>query len=202
MDKEAMPGMMTASRAGNEFAEVANSGNYNMNADSLIQELAVQIYQAPLVSIRDEADYPNLNIPLHLVVLLIDCDTEIEMNGILGFLENMTGRYLPQTTEALRLIGAPKCAAIFDSVHASMTRYGVTWERLRGDFEGSTEFQITSFRRLHGEALDSFTAEVGKLVQGFSLFNTLYSPEDAYAALCHYLETRLVELRQEIDKRK
>lgn len=173
-----------------------------MNADALIQELAVQIYEAPLSDVRDETEYPNLCNPLHLVVLLIDCDTEIVMNGILGFLENMTGRHFPKTTEALKMIGAPKCSAVFQSIQDCMTRHSVSWERLRGDFEGTEEFQITSFREMHGECLESFVAEIDELTQSFSLFNAHYSPEDAYGALCVYLDGRLGDLRQEIDKRK
>ena len=173
-----------------------------MNADALIQELTVQIYQTPLSGVRDETDYPNLSNPLHLAVLLIDCDTEIEINGMLGFLENMNGRFLPKATEALRLIGAPKCAAIFESIQDCMTNYGVSWERLRGDFDGTTEFQITSFREMHGERFDSFATEVDELIRQFSLFNTHYCPEDAYGAFCNYLGSRMGELRQEIDKRR
>ena len=40
-----------------------------MNADQLIQELAVKVYQDPLAKARDEADFPNLTNPLHLVML-------------------------------------------------------------------------------------------------------------------------------------
>jgi hypothetical protein len=173
-----------------------------MNADMLIQELAVQVFQPPLSNVRSETDYPDLRNPLHLTVLLIDCDTEIEMNGILGFLENMTGRHLPATTEALRLIGVPKCAAIFYSIQACMTKHGVTWERLREDFGGTTEFQITSFRKMHGDQLEPFAAEVAELAQRFSLFDTRSSPEDAYSALCRYLDGRLDELRHEIERWK
>jgi hypothetical protein len=175
---------------------------YDMNADDLIQELAVQIYQAPLSSVRFENDYPDLGNPLHLAVLLIDCDTEIEVNGMLGFLENMTGRYLPKTIEALTIIDARTTAAILQSVQACMAKYGVSWERLRADFEGASEFQVTSFREMHGEELDSFVTEVGELAQGFSIFNPRYSAEDAYGALCRHLDARLGELRQEIDKRR
>jgi hypothetical protein len=173
-----------------------------MNADALLQELAVEIYQPLLSDLRDEADYPNLSNPLHVAVLLIDCDTEISMNGMLGFLENSTGRYLPETTEALKVIGAQKAAAVFQAIQACMVKHGVSWERLRSNFEGTTEFQVTSFRKLHGERLDSFATEVVGLVGHFSLFNTHYSPEDAYGALCEYLDGRLDELRQEIDKRR
>jgi len=173
-----------------------------VNADSLVQELAVRVYQQPLLGVRSETDYPSLSNPLHLAVLLIDCDTEIEMNGMLGFLENMTGRHLPETIEALHLIGAPKCAALFCSIQACMTKFGVSWQRLRADFEGTTEFEITSFRKMHGDRLDSFATEVGELASGFSLFSARSSPEDAYSALCTYLDSRLDELRQEINNRR
>jgi hypothetical protein len=173
-----------------------------MNADSFIQELAVQIYEEPLSGIRSETDYPNLSNPLHLAVLLIDCDTEIEINGMLGFLENMTGPYLPETTEALRLIGATKCASLFSSIQACMRKHGVSWEQLRSDFDGVTEFQITSFRELHGDRLSPFVKEVDELTHSFSLFNANYSLEDAYSSLREYLDSRLNEFRQEIDKRR
>jgi hypothetical protein len=173
-----------------------------MAADSIIQELGTEIYQPPLSNVRREVNYPDLTNPLHLTVLLIDCDIEIDMNGMLGFLENSTGRHLRQTAEALRLIGAPRSAALLESIQFCMTKHGVTWERLRGDFVGSTEYEISSFRGLHGEALNPFATEIGNLAGRFSLFNTHYSLEDAYSALCSYLDGRVEELRREIDKRK
>ena len=173
-----------------------------MTADSLVQELALQIYEPPLSGVRTETDYPNLKNPLHLIVLLIDCNTEIEINGILGFLENMTGRYLPEINEALQLIGAAKCAAIISSIQTCMAKYGVSWEGLRGDFDDTAEFQITSFSKMHGDQLSPFTTEIDELTHQFSLFDTHYSPEDAYRALCSYLDGRLDELRQEIDMRR
>jgi hypothetical protein len=172
-----------------------------MNADSIIQELGTEIFEPPLSKVRDEVGYPDLANPLHLLILLIDCDTEIDMNGMLGFLENSTGRHLGRTAEALKLIGAPKSAALLESIESCMTRHAVTWENLRGDFAGAVEYQVTSFRELHGEALDAFVSEVGSLVGHFSLFNTHYSLEDSYGALCNYLDGRVEELRREISKR-
>lgn len=171
-----------------------------MNADDLIQELSIAVYRSPLSGVRHETDYPRLGNPLHLVVLLIDCDTEIDMNGVLGFLENRTGGYLSETIEAMELIGAIECAAIFRSIQDCMTKYSVTWERLRGDFEGTTEFQITSFSELHGEGLHTFAIEVGELTRHFSVFSRKF-PGNAYGAVCNYLDNRLGELRREIDKR-
>ncbi len=173
-----------------------------MNAASILNELGGDIYQPPLSEVRCERDYPDLANPLHLTVLLIDCDTEVVINGMLGFLENLTGRNIQQTKEALQLIGATKHAALLDLVQDCMTKHGVTWERLRGDFEGTAEYQITSFHQLHGEELEVFGQEVCSLTRSFSLFNEHNSTEDVHGGLCRYLDDRLTGLRQEIDKRK
>jgi hypothetical protein len=172
-----------------------------MNADEILQELSIRIYEPPLSNVRTEVDYPNLNNPLHLSILLIDCDTEINMNGMTGFLENSTGQHLAETIQALHLIGASKSGALLDAVQACMAKHGVTWERLRGDFSGAKPYQITSFRELHCEQLRVFAEEVHNMTAHFSLFNTRRSQEDVYGAFCSYTEARLVELQGEIDKR-
>jgi len=171
-----------------------------MTADDVIQKAAGKIYQPPLSSVRYESDFPDLANPFHLLILLIDCDTEIMMNGILGFLENMTGRHLVPTIEALQLIGAFATANQLQQIQDCMTRHGVTWQQLRGDFEGSREFEITSFRKLHGPRLDSFASEARAIGRGFSLFYSS-SAESAYELLCSYLQSRLIELQREIAKR-
>lgn len=79
-----------------------------MTADELMQLLSGALDEPLLDAVRHEADFPCLTNTLHLAVLLIDCDTELSVNGLLGFLENSTGRFLGQTTEALRLIGCPQ----------------------------------------------------------------------------------------------
>ena len=173
-----------------------------MDADKIIQELAIEIYEEPLSLIREESEFPNLDNPLHLIVLLIDCDTEIAMNGMLGFLENQTGQHLGKTIEALETIGAIKSAALFRSVENCMTKHGVTWAKLRGDFEGSVEYQITSFRELHGASLDGFSQEIHKIVGSFALFNGHYSLEDSYGALYRHAQSRVELLQNEIQRRK
>jgi len=173
-----------------------------MNAEDVIEGLAVKIYEQPLSQVRDEPEFPNLDNPLHVVVLLVDCDTEIAMNGMLGFLENLTGRHLGKTIEALERIDAPKTADLFRAVQSCMKAHGVTWAGLRGDFEGSAEFQITSFRKLHGKSLDAFTEEVSQITGRFGLFNRHISLEDAFSMLCRYSQDRIELLQKEMERRK
>ena len=171
-----------------------------MNAEDLIQDLAIKIYEKPLSQVRDEPEFPNLENPLHLVVLLLDCDTEISMNGMLSFLENLTGRHLRKTIEALEMIRAPKSAELFRAVQSCMKKHGVTWAKLRGDFKGSVEYQITSFRQLHGESLDSFSKDICQIVGKFELFNSHSALEDTFGGLCKYAQERIGQFHKEIQE--
>ncbi len=136
------------------------------------------------------------------MILLCDCDIEIDKNDRLGFLENNTGRHLEKTIAGLDPIGASTSARLFRSIRDCMNRHGVTWNRLRGDFEGSTEFEITSFSKQHGEALDTFAREVRQLAERFSLFNQHYSLEDSFKMLCDYVQGRIECFQAEIEKRE
>jgi len=170
-----------------------------MSADLLLQDLAVRIYEPPLSGVRDRDDYPDLRSPLDVAVLLIDCDTELAMNSVLGFLENSTGMHLDATIDALIAIGASLAAARLTAVRDVMRRHGVTWRMLRQDFERVSEFQITTFSDMHGR--DAFAREVCEVAGAATLFES--SPdEDVYRILCDYLDQRFELLTSEIERKK
>ncbi|MCB9399070.1 MAG: DUF4375 domain-containing protein [Acidobacteria bacterium] len=154
----------------------------------------IRVFEEPFLSVRDEDGYPNLKNPLHLVVLLIDCDTESSMNGILGFLENSTGQHLRKTIEALDLIGATRSADVLRGLWELMESHSITWERLRRDFENHEMHELTSFSTLHGGEVDDFTDEVQRRFAGFNLFFSPNDLEDDYSLLKRYLEPRFDQL--------
>ena len=79
-------------------------------------------------------------------------DTEINMNGILGFLENSTGAYLPDTVLAFNSIGATITASTLMRIDALMQAHGFTTAHLRQDLSNQEPFQVTTFRASHGES--------------------------------------------------
>jgi hypothetical protein len=164
-------------------------------ADARIQQLAASIYKPPLSEVRDRPHYPDLENPLHVIILLVDADTEITMQGMLGFLENATGRHLGATREALRRIGAHRSAELLAMVEACMARCSITWERLRANSEGVKEFKVTSFSASHPGL--EFADELQELAAGFELFSTSGALEDVYALLCEYVGPNLAQLDQE-----
>ena len=164
-----------------------------MTADETIQGISGRMYEPPFVGIRDQRDYPDLENPLHIIFLLTDCDIEIQMNGLLGFLENSTGEHLQATIDALTAIRAQRVADDLRQVADCMTRHGVTWAGLRADFEGAKEFDISSFAKTHGDRLGPFTDELRGVAPDFDIFQHP-SGEPVYELLCGYLEPRLDRL--------
>ena len=163
-----------------------------MKTEDLLQELSVLMYRDPLSRVRTEADYPNLANRLHVAILLLDCDTEIGMSGMAGYVSGKSGRHLAKATEALRLIGATEWAGILQKIQESLARHQVSWEHLQGDPKWSAQV----------DAVDQFKQELATLAPEYSLFNTDPDSEDAYGALCQYVEQRMSEFGQELYRRK
>jgi hypothetical protein len=111
----------------------------------------LQIHEPPFSRLRD--DLRSVAEALRIPMLLFEFDTELSMNGILGFLENSTGFYLDDTIDALETIGACGNAATLRAIRQIMADHGVTHERLRSNNARLQEWQITTFTEVHGEGL-------------------------------------------------
>jgi hypothetical protein len=148
-------------------------------------------YEEPMLSIRRHSSWPSLANPLHVALLLIDFDTELSMNGIHGFLENFTGAYLNQTIDAFRLVGTEQTAAILCEIRDAMHGHSVSHEQLRSDFQGTSEFEITSFSQLH-PGREDFADAAGELADALYLYDQ--SRESPFTLLEAYLERHSAEM--------
>lgn len=153
------------------------------------------MYAPPLIDIRYQQDYPDLQNPLHVIFLVTDCNIEIQINGLLGFLENSTGEHLQATIDAFSMIGAKQAAEDLQRISDCMSRHGVTWAGLRAAFAGSTEFEITTFAKKHGDKLRPFTEELRGIAPDFDLF-PYPSGDPVYNLLCAYIEPWLDRLAE------
>ena len=118
------------------------------------------------------------------------------MNGILGFLENSTGFYLPDTIVAMEAIGAHDTAAILRTIQRIMAEHGVTHEQLRGNLARMQEWQITTFAESHGEKLTQMARLVDQESNKLYIYDLTYDRqgEDVFGLLSAYIEQRKDEL--------
>jgi len=167
-----------------------------MIGQDILNDIGLKSYEKPLSSIRVNPGWPSLRNPLDLAVLLIDFDTEVNMNGLLGFLENPTGAYLDQTIEAFRILGASQTADTLCRVRELMEQQGVSHQRLREPHRHTIEYQITSFSELHGSALDGFADDVSHLER--SLYVHDRSQEQPFTKLEGFVEQHAAEIQSEM----
>lgn len=156
----------------------------NSAADEFIDKLSVQMFtQSFSQQWADRRAVPN---PLRTVLLVLDFDTEFQMQGILGFLENSTGEYLPETIDAFREIGAIRTSEVVSSI-AQILVESVDHNRLRRKVASSSEYQISSFASRHrGTAVTTERA--------VDAATALYVVERPIDALRAFVDAHLSEL--------
>lgn len=135
------------------------------SAAEVIDALASLRFEPPLAELCQELrSVPEV---LRFPILISDFDMEVQMNGILGFLENSAGRYLTDTIEALDAISARETAATLRTIQRLMVDHGMTFERLRAGSATLRPYDITTFSDRHGtelsHAADLIDGEAGKL---------------------------------------
>ncbi|OKP99784.1 DUF4375 domain-containing protein [Paenibacillus sp. P46E] len=89
-----------------------------LSSEEIVDSVCSNIYEPENAAAREDV----LKSPgfLREIMLLIDLDTELTMNGILGFLENSSGRYLLETIQALQHIGASEDAEILEQIYQQL----------------------------------------------------------------------------------
>lgn len=169
-----------------------------MSGKDILNDIGLKAYREPLSSLRSLPGWPSLSDPLHVAILLIDFDTEVSMNGLLGYLENSTGAYLDQTIEACRVLGARQTTDTLRRVRDVMASCEVSHQRLREPFRHTVEHQITSFSELHDGSLGDFADEVSRLEK------LLYMHDRAQASpfplLEVFLEQHASTIRSELQR--
>jgi hypothetical protein len=135
-------------------------------AQELLDQLAIEMWKSPLAE-RWHAG--ALAEPAQTVLLVLAFDTEVQMNGLLGFLENRTGALLPEVTRAFETIGARDVAATLQAVAAVLAEHGVTHAQLRADLDALPLHAITSFDAAHDERARRAAGELEVLADALDL---------------------------------
>jgi hypothetical protein len=157
----------------------------SMSVAEMLGSLALRIYTPHLVELR--GDLRPIPAVLRIPILIIDLDTEVMINGMLGFLENSTGLYLAETIEALGTISAHNAASTLRIIQQIMADHGVTVERLRRDFDGAQLYEITSFLEMHGDELSPMAEQIELQARKLNLYDPA---EPVFDLLEAYLQGR------------
>lgn len=126
----------------------------SMSPRDIINEVASNQYNKRKWDLKDRNIFERIPEVIRYILLLADFDTEVNMNSILGFLENSTGLFLNETIDALEKIEAYEDMKILKRIREILTRYGISTRTLRDDVNKGNLYDITDFSDTHGDKYD------------------------------------------------
>lgn len=142
----------------------------SLTAEDICGNISLNLYEPQNSIIRDEGNFSSLPDIIKDIILIIDFDTELNINGILGFLENSTGIYLEDTIKTLKKIEAYEDANVLDNIQKIMLRYGISPKQLRNNLSTSSHYDITSFSKIHGNVFNNMEDEILAEAEGLYLY--------------------------------
>ncbi|MHC4404088.1 MAG: DMP19 family protein [Planctomycetota bacterium] len=131
-----------------------------MTPADLLTEFSIKIYEPPLCEMRDDGQIRDPSNPIAVLMLVVDFETEVSMNGISNFIGNSTGLFANETVAALEIIGCDTQAAQLERILAIATDAGITHEAIQHERSGLPEYAITSFSELHGDKWNAASDEI------------------------------------------
>ncbi|MFC9707378.1 DUF4375 domain-containing protein [Paenibacillus sp. NPDC056933] len=166
----------------------------SMSGEEVVGSVAMDIYRTEFATIRECG--PELPQVLRDTILIIDLDTELSMNGMTGFLENASGQFLGETTEAMQRIGNDADAEILKNIQHMLSESGVTPEQLRENVNALSEQDVTTTLNTHGQQIHEVLQQV-ELEAGHLSMQS--DNEGVFELLYQYVDTNKDRLKQEME---
>ncbi len=152
-----------------------------MTAQELLDALSIAIYESPLASMRETGAVADRSNPLAVVMLVVDFDTEVSMNGIANFIGNNSGRFAAETVHALRTLGCPADADKLERIVQIAATAGMTHPAIQTDREALEAFAVTSFAKTHGAKWDEVCRAIDAIAVTID-HDTILERLEAYVA--------------------
>jgi hypothetical protein len=129
----------------------------------ILDALAVAAWAPPLRLLRESGAIGDVSHPLCVVMLLIDFDTEVLLNGIIGFIGNSTGRYARQTVAAFERVGCEEEAGTLLRILDHAEAAGITHEALQRARSAIAEYSVVTPAGMHGDGWDLVCARLSSM---------------------------------------
>jgi hypothetical protein len=166
----------------------------NISAEDYMNHAALTIYRPGTLLLREPQVLSKLPLLVRDLVLLIDLDTELSMNGILGFLENSSSRFINETIELLERIQADADARVLQEIKSILEAAMHSTDRLHQDLQQLQEYQISSFMQTH----DIDEADVDQIEQAAEGLYLHRKEANIFENLEAYIERNKVQLVEEV----
>lgn len=163
--------------------------------EEIINEIALNLYKEENYQICERDTFYKLPIVIRDIILVINFDTELTMQGILGFLENSTGLFLDDTIETLDRIQAKEDYEILIAIKSKLEQNNVSAQDFRNNVNNLKEYFINTFSKAHGSKYDEMAIEICDIADRLYLYD---DDRNIFDNLIRYVDTNKVNLINEL----
>lgn len=167
----------------------------SMSGEEVVGSVAMDLYRAEFATIRKCG--PEIPQILREMILLIELDTELSMNGIAGYLENSSGQFISETTAVLQRIGNETDAEIMQSIQDILSANGVSVAQLRENVNGLSEGEVTNSLEVHGQQVHEVMQQVQHVAEGLLMQS---DNEEVFEMLYQYVDANMDSLKQQLEQ--
>lgn len=130
------------------------------SAEEILDLVVTRIYDKDNLHITETETFYKLPEIIRDIILLINFDTEVTMQGILGFLENSTGLYFKDTIQSFEKVKAKDDYKILCKIDSVIEKYNVSTTDLRKSVSNQELYGISNFAELHGTDSEEMVEEI------------------------------------------
>jgi hypothetical protein len=169
----------------------------NNTGEEIINEIALNLYNKENYKITERDTFYKLPVVIRDIILLINLDTELNMQGIMGFLENSTGLFLDDTIETLQRIQAKDDYEILKAIKFILEQNNISTMDLRNNVNNQMEYSITTFSETHSSKYDDLISEISEVADKLYLYD---DDRNLFDYLIKYVDTSKNNLVEELNK--
>lgn len=133
--------------------------------EEIVEEIASNLYEGENYLILQEEYFYKIPEQIRDIILLINFDNELAMEGILGFLENSSGVYLNDTIESLKKIQAEQDHNILKKIKHILDESNKSASQLRVNTNDQELYSIQGFSETHGSAFDDMVDRICQIAE-------------------------------------
>lgn len=167
------------------------------SGEEIINEIALNLYNEENYHLTESDTFYKLPVVIRDIILVINLDTELNMQGILGFLENSTGLFLDDTIETLQRIQAKEDFEILKEIKSILDQNNVSTQDLRNNVDNQMEYSITSFSETHSSKYNDMVSEISEVANKLYLYD---GDRNLFDYLLKYVEISKNDLVAELNK--
>lgn len=110
---------------------LTKENTFHLTTDEFLEKIATELWEKDNIYLISEEKRPDIPEYFYITAYLIEFETELMMQGLLGLLGNSTTYNFENTMDSLSLIDNQKGVACLQNILETLSKYGKTPQKIR-----------------------------------------------------------------------